>query len=608
MRTASNRGRHCAPVAAFAVACAVALLASACSDNDGKDTTPTPPPTTVTGTAAMGLPLGGVTVTLKDGSGKSATARTASDGRFSIVTSGMAPPYLLQVPAGNVNLYSVSADALASTTVNVTTLSDLVARTWFTLHGNAAIDAVFQNPVGTTLPPPSQVAAVEGVFDDVFRVWLIDAGIDPAKTSLIATPFTADGSGMDLVLEETSIQGNVITITGVLPPTTTAGKGSAPIRYAPAAQRTQVSTLDIDSSSGTVTVESTVEAAGVVTESVVTAVVPTASPMEDAIAAINANLKAFADTLNTRRQALTVEDVLQYLDPDYLHGGGNGQQMAELVVAQWRLFPATATESMYLHSLDQLDLVNGTAHGWWVSSESDSGSTNSNRMESRFRRVDGVWLMSGDGRVAELTVRMITGHEIHSGGSVWSGQELGVRSESPHGTIAGVGVTGGPWSDAALACCETDEDEAGHLIDTADLYRELLPGEIPPAGTPFTLTVRPVSGPAQAYTLPMSTSSTDGLRFVATLGGLDQVVGRTVTLEWTQPVTHDVFELQLYFSSFGASGVECETQVWGIGADATSRQVTVPATCEGEPVVRVQFELAEDGVHDEHSFSAYYIQ
>jgi hypothetical protein len=117
-----------------------------------------------------------------------------------------------------------------------------------------------------------------------------------------------------------------------------------------------------------------------------------------------------------------------------------------------------------------------------------------------------------------------------------------------------------------------------------------------------------VSGPAQPYTLPMSASSTDGLRFVANLGGLDQVVGRTVTLEWTQPVTHDVFELQLYFSSFGASGVECETQVWGIGADATSRQVTVPATCEGEPVVRVQFELAEDGVHDEHSFSAYYIQ
>jgi hypothetical protein len=36
--------------------------------------------------------------------------------------------------------------------------------------------------------------------------------------------------------------------------------------------------------------------------------------------------------------------------------------------------------------------------------------------------------------------------------------------------------------------------------------------------------------------------------------------------------------------------------------------VTVPATCGGEPVVSVQFELAEDGVHDEHSFSAYYIQ
>ena len=610
MRAHPHSWRSNAPLRAILFTIAAALLVTACSDgDDGDDTTPPPPPTTVTGTAATGGPIASSTITLKDRAGKSATATTAADGSYSIVTTGLTPPYLLQVTAGGRSLYAVSADALATTTINVTTLTDLISRTWFTVNGAASIDSAFQDPAGSTLPPPSQVAAVEELFDGVFRLWLEEAGVDVDAHNLVSTAFKADGTGVDRVLEQTSVNGNVVTITGPVPPTANAHVTKAvivPLAVDPT--RTQVSTLEIDSNARTVTVESTVEAAGVVSESVVTAVVPTAAPMEDAIAGINANLKAFADTLNARGQALTVEDVLPFFDPDYLHGGGSRQQIAELLVAQWKLFPSTATESMYLHSLDQLDVVNGTAHGWWVSAESDSGSTNSNRMESRFRRVDGKWLMSGDGRIVELTVRMLTGHEVYSAGSVWSGQILGIRAESPHGTVAGITVTGGPWADAALECCETDEDEAGHLVDNADLYRALQPEEIPPAGTPFVLKVTPVSGPVQTYTLPMAASSTDGLRFVANLGGPDQVVGKTVTVEWTQPVTHSVFELQFGFSAFGASDVECETDIWGIGADATSWQVAVPATCEGEPVVRVQFDLAEDGVHDEHSFSAYYIQ
>lgn len=609
MRADPHRARSTAPLTAILFTLAAPLLVTACSDSGGGDSTPPPPATAVTGTAATGGPIASATVTLKDRSGQSATATTATDGSYRIVTTGLAPPYLLRVTSGGGSLYAVSADARASTTINVTTLTDLVTRTWFTVNGAASIDSVFQNPSGAALPPPSQVAAVETLFDGVFGLWLAEAGIHADEHNLISTPFNADGTGVDLVLEEVSVNGNVVTITGKVPLAANA-QATSPRVLPLAAEviRTQVSTLGFDSSTKTVTVESTVEAEGVVTESVATAVVPTSTPMEDAIAGINANLEAFADTLNARRQALTVEDVLPFFDPDYLHGGGGRQQIAELVVAQWKLFPATATESMYLHSLDQLDVVNGTAHGGWVSAESDSGATNSNRMESRFRRVDGKWLMSGDGRLAELTVRMETGHEVFSAGSVWSDQLLDIGAESPHGTLQGISITGGPWADAQLDFYGMEEDEAGHQIDNHGLSVALATEQIPPAGTPFVLKVTPAIGPVQIYTLPMSTSSTDGLRFIPSLGGLDQVVGKTVTLAWTQPVTHSVFELQLDFHTFGAIGIECETDIWGIAADATSRQVTVPATCEGEAVVRVQFELGEDGVHDEHSFSVYYIQ
>lgn len=604
MSTELFRRRVSAPFAAFVVASAVALLVSACSDSD--DTTPPPNPTTVTGTAATGAPLADVVVTLKDKSGRTATARSAADGRFSIVTTGFSPPFLLRVAAGSVTLYAVSADALATTTINVTTLTDLVARTWFTVNG-ASLDAAFQNPAAASLPPPSQVTAVEQVFDDVFRLWLTEAGVDPDATSLIATPFQANGKGVDLVLEQTSVNGNIITIAGDVLPTASAKTTGPAARRAAAVPRTQVSTLEFDTGARTVTVESTVEAEGVVSESVVTAVVPTSNAMEDAIAGINANLKAFADTLNARKHALTEADVLPYLDPDFLMGGGNRQQFAELLVAQWKLFPETAVETMYLHSLDQLDLTNGTAHGWWVTAETVAGETNSNKLESRFRRVDGKWLMSGDGRIAGLTVRMVTGHAVESGGSVYLGEVLDVGAEAPHGTVSGIRVTGGPWTDAGLEEYDTEEDEAGHEIDNWGRILDIAPEEIPPAGTPFTLTVQPVSGPVQTYTLPLDTSSTDGLRFAPNLGGLDQVVGKTVTLEWTQPLTHSVFELQLELLTLNASFAECETQVWGIAANATSRQVTVPATCEGEPVIDVVFLLFEDGLHDEHSFSYYWI-
>ena len=75
----------------------------------------------VRGTASMGSPIVGATVTLKDSTGKSTTATTASDGTYTLNTSGMTPPYFVQVvTTSGTTFYSVSADALASTTINTT--------------------------------------------------------------------------------------------------------------------------------------------------------------------------------------------------------------------------------------------------------------------------------------------------------------------------------------------------------------------------------------------------------------------------------------------------------------------------------------------------------
>ncbi|MGH9564274.1 MAG: Ig-like domain-containing protein, partial [Terracidiphilus sp.] len=106
----------------------------------------------VTGTASMGLPIANALITLKDSAGQSVSGTTASDGTYSLITTGMTPPFLIQVQATSGNVYSVSADALTTTTVNTHVLSDLVIRSWYSAQGQS-IDTAFSNPV--TLPAPS---------------------------------------------------------------------------------------------------------------------------------------------------------------------------------------------------------------------------------------------------------------------------------------------------------------------------------------------------------------------------------------------------------------------------------------------------------------------
>lgn len=59
----------------------------------GGEAAPTPTPTsTISGTAAVGAPLAGATVTVKDAQGTSRTGTTAANGSYSLDSSGLTPP------------------------------------------------------------------------------------------------------------------------------------------------------------------------------------------------------------------------------------------------------------------------------------------------------------------------------------------------------------------------------------------------------------------------------------------------------------------------------------------------------------------------------------
>jgi len=98
------------------LAAVTALLAfvSGCSDSG---TGTAVPGATVSGVAATGSPMAG-DVTLKDSAGKTATAKIAQNGTYSVDLSGLKAPYLLQAAASNGKKYYSFADGAGRANIN----------------------------------------------------------------------------------------------------------------------------------------------------------------------------------------------------------------------------------------------------------------------------------------------------------------------------------------------------------------------------------------------------------------------------------------------------------------------------------------------------------
>jgi hypothetical protein len=553
--------------------------------------------------AATGAPIPDATVTLEDSSGKSFSAKTAADGSFRVASTGLTPPYLLKVAAPAGSLYSVSADGEKSATINVTALTDLTTRAWFAVNGMNSMDAVFASPSGVAFPTPTQVSDVEKLIDGVFSLWLQDAGVDAAANSLISTPFKADGTGIDRVLDQTSVAGWVITVTGMVNPSAIAGPAApqAASTLADPVERTQLTTLSFDTNEKTVTVESEITAGTEVSTNVVTTVVPTSTTMETAFQQIDAIFEAIAQVANQKGQALTVDDVLPFIDPEHMGQGLNQVEAAELFVAGAKM--SSGTLGGYLISLDELDIANGTAHGYWTFTETLNGQTATNRQESRFRLVDGKWLFSGDGRPGYMYVKAGT-FTAPSHSSI----EIEASASTREGAYTAATVTGGQWVDLAMLQDDaTSVDEAGHRF-RGFMYREgIVAADLPVAGTPFTFKLQPVSGPQEEYVVRMNAATNAQVWITsAPSGAAADLVGQTVTLTWTLPTTVDIEEVNLQGAvGAGPGGARVECDIWGdpLGTTATTGSITIDATCDGQAVDSFYLSVNVEGAHGEEIYA-----
>ncbi len=188
----------------------LASMLTACGGGGGSDPGANPT-TSLSGTVAIGAPLAGATVIVKDGSGNSKTTTTDATGNYKISdASTLSAPLMLQakgiVNGGEVTLHSVldTKPALDSI-LNATPATEAV-----TAHALGSDPAsVFQDQSQIRSINTTDLKAAKSKLTEAIALVLSALGQDSSKIDLFTTAFNADNTGLDKLLDFISFQGDI---------------------------------------------------------------------------------------------------------------------------------------------------------------------------------------------------------------------------------------------------------------------------------------------------------------------------------------------------------------------------------------------------------------
>jgi hypothetical protein len=574
--------------------------------------------TAATGTAATGSPIAGATVTLKDAAGTTRTATSGSDGTFSVRTTGLKPPFLMQVPtASGGSLYSVSADGNANTTINVTPLSDTIVRAWYGVQATpVSADTAFADPTTHAPPASAAVQSLGTVVQNVVQNFLTGASV-PASFNFISSPFTANGTGFDKVLDQVG-------------PTTVGANGTTIAIKASAGTVTQNSTLTL--SAGTVAVATTTTGGtgGASSSSVTSTAIPVSSAEQSAAAAIATLMTNFGNTINAKGSALVAADLQGYTDPNLLYQGLNQAQWLANLVSQFA--GSGRTVSLSVGQLKALDTTNNVADAIVQLAETSGSQTRNSTSEFFFKQIGGSWLLSGDQRIGRVSVAAEYSTQIlppcpttcpfepAQGLVLSSDVEVPNQSASVLGlasvpTISGGAgglITNAPFADeGSITNASPVLEQYYFAYPPLSTSPALDPAQLP-AGTLFSITLTPTGGSAVTYNLPLNNWTTDPVALTAptspTLAAAN--LGGSLVVSWKLPTTYPIAEVKLSVSgqeTTTGSGAQCtfanDTAGWPVlGNTSTTATIKLPTTCpDGNPIVTVDIDVITVGVNGEQS-------
>lgn len=582
---------------------------------------------TVTGTASLGAPIAGASVTLKDANGNISTTTTASDGTFTLNSGGLAPPFLMQVvttaasgsfPTGT-TLYSVSADASATTHINVHVLTDFIVRSWYSAQG-LNVDNAFGNPVASGNAPPSPLAVriIATTAIQVMQLWLSGAGITATadapsngSTNLISSMFSANNTGLDSVLHIT---------------TETVNPNNGSISSVAVASGSITEAVTPTYSGGTITVNTmtTDSSTGASTTGSVSAVLPTTSATQAAINGINSGLGAFQNTVNTKGSALTSTDLLPFYAGDYLNDGGNATDTATKTARQ---LAGVTINSLQIDSIKNLDVTNNIADVIVVASITAGTTTQTNPTELFFKQEGSNWLLYGNQHVGQVfvTAQSRTAQGAPSlGPGVSHGTYIAAGVQTPHGVVTAARVSGGGniWNGGATGTLTQGAtiSQNGQIFDNFFLLSQSLGSnvsQLPAAGTPFTLSLTTASSGSLQYTIPSNNFTTEviGFKGLPGSGPLSSIVGKTVTYNWSLPTTYSIGQVNLSAYIYDGAATNSATHSCSVGAGnlpltATSGSINFPTDMSacglgaGVQIQQVNVFLEVSGVNGEDNLVA----
>ncbi len=191
----------------------VCLIFVGC-DRDRKSDDPTPNTPTVSGTVAAGAPLANAQITFKDKAGKTLTATTNANGKYSADVSGFTAPIWIRVGSSSPYLYTMCFEVATGTT-NLHPYTDLVVRKYYEALGISDMDDFFANLSTSSLTPTkAELSAVTSKVLNALAAFLQQNGIDYQTFDLFSTPFNADGTGFDKILDSSDFTVvNQVTMT-----------------------------------------------------------------------------------------------------------------------------------------------------------------------------------------------------------------------------------------------------------------------------------------------------------------------------------------------------------------------------------------------------------
>jgi hypothetical protein len=428
----------------------------------------------------------------------------------------------------------------------------------------------------------------------IVRSSLLAEEMDPATFNLISTPFNADHTGLDAVLDRLIVDNTRKSVT------LTDGA------------TTQKSTLAYSSKPATLSVQTDISAPKGSSSTLASSVVPIQAAEQSVVDGVNAAVAALAKAANSASTTLTGATLEPFFAQDFRDGGLPASDVAENLADEARSLDL----SFRLRAVDSIstDRTLVTATFDRTLTQASPSLSRTETVQYSFKKVGDNWLLYGDQRVGILELysemRTYQGAITSGSGPSMNARVLFLPQGAPPSydyVHAGAVSGGGIWTRQPLEYSDSERN------DFLQLFASRGPLSAPiAAGTAFTFDLAMDSQGTEAVSYQLKTKAfTSEAISVTNLAGItiaDAHLGEPLQVKWTLPQSYAVqtVTLRAVFTSdsFGYS-YWCTAQGPLLSATATSASLTIPASCGNYLTTQADVYVIVEGINGERSTAIY---